>query len=269
VNIFRLGSTLDTSALPRSTAFTEVVARITGDDPIQSYYARANPAFGPDSPIGRTWAVNLCAWQAPSATPPQTNAPRNQLSLVSSLAEILIQADGASERILVDYPCSGTSFCVAGQSVEVTLLGTTNDARFVSPILGGYVAPAAGVTGVGDGPGRCATLTPASQSFAVGGAVLRVFDIPVRARGFVPLFHSATGSASLGFSILQNTGNAGPGTVINLCENLVTLPDGASGTTPGVIPLHPLAQTVSVTLLGGTPGDTCTVTLMWILQTCQ
>jgi hypothetical protein len=261
MNIFRLGTSFDTSRLPSGAPFSEVVARITGDDPMHytvPYYGRATSES--PTPIGTVWSVNLTGWQAPAATPPSTNAPRNQLALTSCTAQILLQTDGASETLLVDYPCSGTSFCVAAQSIEVRVIGETPDASLTAPILAAYLAPAAGVTGTSEA-GRCATLTSGRHSFSSGGDAV-TFDVPVRARGMVPLVHIIAGSPTPSFGIAQFM--PGLGTLVDSIWN----PPVGGIFLNSVLAMHPLAQTVTVTP-NGAPGDLSNLALMWILQTCQ
>jgi len=262
MNIFRLGSTVDASRLPQGETFTALLARITGSDPVQSYFAMPNIEMGAN-PIGNVWCVNLTGWAAPAAPPPATSPARNRLSMTNCRASIQLQSDGASELLVVDYPASGTSFCVAGQSIDVNVTGLTpaggGPNPKVAPILGAYLSPPAGVTGVGAGPGRCATFTTDAQPTATGAGPFS-FDVPVRARGYVPLYHAISPvNGSFGFAAQQLI----PG-LNTLCDNLFVIPGNSE-----VIALHPLAQTLLVVPLGGNPGDQGTLAIMWILQTCQ
>lgn len=245
----KLGQTIDLKQRPNATDFDEVVARISLPSMVD--FAHGSDV---DEITGRVWAVHLTAWQVSGTV--NSSFPRNQgvLPQNSLHAVITYGSDGASETVTVDYPAAGCTVLVAGQQVEVHLVGRTNpfDPTKIAPIIGAFIAPFAGLP-----VPRTATLT--TTGFGLGASASVGAAVPVRARAFQLL---PSTSPQGPFNIAQLNGHGDPLGIVGFWSDGDSTRNAAADQAG--YRLHPDCQSLFITNLGAAGAG---FAIQWDLQT--
>jgi hypothetical protein len=210
---------------------------------------------------GQTWLVQLNAWRPSQSSTTILTPTRNQLTVFALTAIVTTGIEGANEELTVDYPQTGTSFAVQGQSFQLRLAGRPGTLPTDhSPLLSvGAVVD----SGVGAARNMTATLTTTFLSLSAngGGNQSGGFFIPVRARAFRLLWQLPVGATTLNLLQQDQAGNP-----LIADQTGLTGGENLPSSRAQWYPLHPLAQQVSITNLDGL--NSAKFALQWLLETC-
>lgn len=153
--------------------------------------------------------------------------------------------DGAPERAIVDYPFGGCTFGVVGANVRVDVftVNTVSPGAPTTPLLSGFLTPSPNVITSITAP----TFTTGSLVIAVLGSA--VYAVPARAAAFRVYTSGSIVPAALSLRVNEAMSNGS-----NVKRDGLFPPAAADeqSNSAGYIPLHQMAQYVTIDNLSGT-----------------
>ncbi len=213
------------------------------------------------TPSGITWAIHLSSWVMP-----HTNAFANVK------ARVQVGSEGGSDDFLVDYPKSGTAFCVQGAQLTVSIVGADLGVEALQipdrPILGAWLVQVAS----GHNRPQNARFTTPIITIAQGAG--GGFPVPGRARAFRVDTISPAGAAPL--DLLQLDSRPSPRDLLRDTTSFVATVLGNSLDIGLVLNLPPTARSqwfplhpdaASLVLTNRSAGD-IGLSVQFLLETC-
>ncbi len=208
----------------------------------------------------RTWTIHLTRWRYQGGTigAQQGNQTTPTLALTAdggifvnsetiTQAAIQFGVGGGSERAVVDYPMSGTSFEIACASFKMQFLLPNANTLAAQVLWGAFAVPSVKDGSAGKRPPKFTTQTISLTSSA-GGQNIAGIAIPDRARSYtLAVLDAATASNNCTIQQMSGAGNVlrvdhlnGAFTVGNQYESY----GGSQVFDPDI---HPNAQTLLIT----------------------